>query len=217
MKPVTQMLRAFIETDPPKTKGSGRRRQSQRQAQIMEMADIERKLEALFAAPLEAPSAERQATNTGADKVPLPEPLSAAWVTELCRALYVLFAVFVLSAVLHAFPREAEAAGRAAIRRASPDTAWSVFADALRERIEERLRRAEAERLRKRRARRAKDKVNHPSGDVVQKRTRRRTFGDDDTQKVASEPDTPARVANADKVAAAELMAADEGENVSLD
>jgi hypothetical protein len=48
MKPVTQMLRAFIETDPietdaSKTKGSGRRI-SPLAAQKMEMADIKRKL-----------------------------------------------------------------------------------------------------------------------------------------------------------------------------
>ena len=48
MKPVTQMLRAFIETDPietnaPKTKRSGRRK-SPLAAQKMEMADIKSKL-----------------------------------------------------------------------------------------------------------------------------------------------------------------------------
>ena len=71
--------------------------------------------------------------------------------------MYALFVIFILSAVLHVFPREAEAARRAAIRRASPNTAWAVFSGDLQERIEKRLRRAEAERLRKRRARRAKD------------------------------------------------------------
>src|SRR5271165_4407675 len=44
MKPVTQMLRAFIETDPPKTRGPGRRRKSERAAQKMEMEEIERLL-----------------------------------------------------------------------------------------------------------------------------------------------------------------------------
>ena len=44
MKPVTQMLRAFIETDAPKTKGPGPGRKSPLAAQKMEMADIERKL-----------------------------------------------------------------------------------------------------------------------------------------------------------------------------
>jgi hypothetical protein len=45
MKPVTQMLRAFIETDPPKAKGSGPKRSGgPLAAQRMEMAEIERLL-----------------------------------------------------------------------------------------------------------------------------------------------------------------------------
>ena len=45
MKPVTQMLRAFIETDPPKTKGPGPNRSGgPLAAQRMEMAEIERLL-----------------------------------------------------------------------------------------------------------------------------------------------------------------------------
>ncbi len=44
MKPVTQMLRAFIETDAPKRKGPGRGRKSPLAAQKMEMADIQRLL-----------------------------------------------------------------------------------------------------------------------------------------------------------------------------
>jgi hypothetical protein len=44
MKPVTQMLRAFIETDPPKRKGPGRRGKSPRDEQRIEMAEIERLL-----------------------------------------------------------------------------------------------------------------------------------------------------------------------------
>ncbi len=131
--------------------------------------------------------------------------------------MYAPFVIFILSVVLHVFPREAEAAWRASIRRASPITAWSVFVDALGERIEKRLRRAEAERLRKRRARRAKDKLNHPSGDVVQERARGCALGDYDAQEVASEPDASARVVNANKIAAAELVTTNEGEDASLD
>ena len=166
-------------------------------------------VEALFDAPVEAP---RTATDDA-----MPEPFSDAWTDKFCRALCALFALIVMIITLKPFMREIEAAWRATIRCASPDTARFVFDAEAHERIEKRLRRAEAEKLRKRRARRAKDKLNHPSGDVVEKRARRRAFGDDDTQKVASEPDASARVVNADKVAAAELMAADEGENVSLD
>ena len=44
MKPVTQMLRAYIETDAPKTRGSGSKRKSPLAAQKMEMAEIKRKL-----------------------------------------------------------------------------------------------------------------------------------------------------------------------------
>ena len=163
-------------------------------------------VEALFDAPVEAPSGEsrpaswltlpmpigedmEEGTDRGASADLPPAPFSAEWAAEFCRMIYALFVVFILSAVLHVFPREAESARRAAIRRASPNTAWSVFAGDLQERIEKRLRRAEAEKLRKRRARRAKDKLNHPSGDVVQKPARRRALGDDDAQKVASEPD----------------------------
>ncbi len=194
---------------------AARRAEAERKMQAGAARKVE--VEAVLAAPFETSTGERQASNRGADKGSLPEPFSAAWAAEFCRALYALFAVFVLGVVLHIFPREAEAALRAAIRRASPNTAWSVFADHLRERIEKRLQRADAERQRKRRERRAKDKLNHPSGDVVQKRARRRAFGDDDAQKVVSEPDASARVVNADKVAAAELVAADEGEDTGLD
>jgi hypothetical protein len=42
MKPVTQTLRAFIETDPPKAKGGGLKRKSPLADQKMEMAEIER-------------------------------------------------------------------------------------------------------------------------------------------------------------------------------
>jgi len=44
MKPVTQMLRAFIETDPPKAKGARLKRKSPLADQKMEMAEIERLL-----------------------------------------------------------------------------------------------------------------------------------------------------------------------------
>lgn len=44
MKPVTQMLRAFIETDPPRTKVQAGRRKSPRAAQTMEMGEIKRLL-----------------------------------------------------------------------------------------------------------------------------------------------------------------------------
>jgi hypothetical protein len=191
-------------------------------------------VEALFAAPLEVPSDAiarpefptfplppgedaEEWTDRGAAGDSPPASFSAEWAAEFWRIARVLFVAFVLFIVLQAFPREVEAARQAAIRRASPNTARTVFFDVLRERIEKRLRRAETERLRKRRTRRAKDKLNHPSGDVVQKRARRRAFGDDDAQKIASETDASARVVNADKVAAAELVAADEGKDASLD
>ena len=44
MKPITQMLRAFTEIDPPKRKGPGRRGKSPRDEQKMEMAEINRLL-----------------------------------------------------------------------------------------------------------------------------------------------------------------------------
>jgi hypothetical protein len=44
MKPVTQMLRSFIETDPPKAKRRGLQRKSPLADQTMEMAEIERLL-----------------------------------------------------------------------------------------------------------------------------------------------------------------------------
>ena len=137
--------------------------------------------------------------------------------TNFARALQALFIIVLAVFALMPFRREIEAAWRATIRRASPDTAWIVFADDLQERIEKRLKRVEADKLRKRRARRAQNESDHPSGGVVQKRARRRAFGDDDAQKVASEADASARVVNADKVAAAELMPADEGEYAGLD
>jgi hypothetical protein len=166
-------------------------------------------VEALFDAPAEAP---RTATDDA-----MPEPFSNAWTDKFCRAVCALFTLIAMIIALKPFMREIEAAWRATIRCASPDTARFVFDAEAQERIEKRLRRAEAEKLRKRRARRAQDKLNHPSGDVVQKRARRRAFGDDDAQKVAPEPDASARIVNADKVAAAELVTADEGEHVGLD
>jgi hypothetical protein len=155
---------------------AGRPTDADRKAQ--ERAERRAAVAAVLAAPLEAPTSERRtappasapgldpAVGLGSDASP-PEPFSATSVKEFCYALYVLLAVFVLGAILHAFPREVEAARRATIRRASPNTAWSVFVDHLHKRIEKRLQRAEAERLRKRRARRAQDKLSNPSGGVV--------------------------------------------------
>jgi hypothetical protein len=143
----------------------------------------------------------------------MSEPSSDAWSQIVCRALLAV----ILMIFLKPFVREIEAAWQATIRRASPDTARFVFDAEAHERVKKRLGRREAEKLRKRRARRAKDKLNHPSGDVVQKRARGRAFSDDDAQEVTPESDASACVVNADKIAAAELVAADEGENVSLD
>ncbi len=194
-----------------------------RQARAARRASVE----AVLDAPLEAPSNAITPLEFPTFTLPIDQEAaadspafpSAAWAAEFWRMACVLFVAFVLFVVLQALPHEVEAAERAAIRRASPNTAWAVFADVLQKRVQTRMRRAETERRRKRRARRArraKDKLNHPSGDVVQKPTRRRAFGDDDAQKVASESDASARVVNANEVAAAELVAADEGKDVGL-
>jgi hypothetical protein len=118
----------------------------------------------LFPLPLDRDSAEGTDREAAADS---PAFSSAACAAEFWRIACVLFVAFVLFVVLQALPREVEAAERAAIRRASPNTAWAVFADDLQKRVQTRMRRTEAERLRKRHARRAKDKLDHPSGDVV--------------------------------------------------
>ena len=178
----------------------GQKSERQRQARAARRAAVE----ALFDAPNEAP------TPTTDD--PMPEPFSDAWTDKFCRAVCALFALIAMIIALKPFKREVEAAWRATIRRASPDTASMVFVGDLQDRIERRLKRVEADKLRKRRARRAQNEFNHPSGGGVQKHTRGCTLGNDDAQKVASEPDAPACVANADEVAAAKLMPADEGE-----
>ena len=186
----------------PTEAGRKRRERAARKAEV----------EAFLSTPIEASTGEWGAAN-GAQ----PELFSAEWAAELCRAVCLLVVVFFLGAVLHAFPRQVEAAQRATVRRASPNTSWTVFTDVLRDRIEKRLRRAEEDRLRKRSERSAKNKVNHPSGGVTQLRLGRRALGNDDAQKVACEPDAARRIVNADEVAAAEVLAADEGEYRSLD
>jgi hypothetical protein len=173
----------------------------QRQARAARKAAVE----ALFDAPVEAPGAA--ATDDG-----MPEPFSDAWTEKFSRALQALFVIFLAFVMLVPFRREIEAAWRATIRRASPDTASMVFADNLQNRIEKRLKRVEADKLRKRRGRRAQNESDHPTGGVTQQRVRGRALGDDDAQKVAPQADASARVVDADKVAAAELIPADEGE-----
>jgi hypothetical protein len=121
-------------TDEERLKERGRKSERQRQVRAARKAAVE----AAFLASFEMPIGERQASNLGAGNGALSEPFSAARAAEFCRLAFVLLAIFILNAVLHVFPREVEAAGRAAIRRASPDTAGSVFADILRERIEKR-------------------------------------------------------------------------------
>ena len=199
-----------------------RRQKSERQKQAR--AARKAAVEAVFATPIDAspppiPASSGIPLHGALNGVPgnhpgtTPDFLSAYWVDKFGHALCVLIAaVFVPIAMFRQFPREIEAARKAAIRQASPSTAWAVFAANLQERIEKRLKRAEADKLRKRRAQRTQNEFNHPSGSGVQKRTRGCTLGNDDAQKVACEPDAPACVANADEVAAAELMPADEGE-----
>ena len=194
---VTALEKATAEE---RLKARSQKSERQRQARAARKAAVE----ALFDTPVEAP---RAATDDA-----MPEPFSDAWTDKFSRALQALFVIVLAVVMLMPFRREFEAAWRATIRRASPDTASMVFADDLQDRIEKRLKRVEADKLRKRRARRAQNESDHPSGRVVQKRVRRSTFGNDDAQQVAPEADASARVVNADKVAAAELMPADEGE-----
>ena len=142
----------------------------------------------------------------------MPEPFSDAWTDKFSRVVQALFVIVLALVMLIPFRREVEAAWRATIRRASPDTASVVFADDLQDRIERRLKRVEADKLRKRRARRAQNEINHPSDRVVQKCVRRSTFGNDDAQQVAPKADASSRVVDPDKIATTELMPADEGE-----
>ena len=172
----------------------------QRQARAARRAAVE----AFFNPPVETPAP------TTDD--PMPEPSSDAWTDKFSRALQTLLIIVLAVVMLVPFRREIEAAWRATVRRASPDTASMVFAADLQDRIERRLKRVEADKLRKRRARRAQNEGDHPSRRVVQKRVGRSTFGNDDAQQVAAEADASTRVVDADKVAAAELMPADEGE-----
>jgi hypothetical protein len=199
-------------------KARSRKSERQRRARAARKAAVE----AVFVASFETPI-ERRPPQALVPEAPI-EPdgsasdfSSADWADRFSRALQALFVILLAAVMLIPFRREIETAWRATIRRASPDTASMVFADDLQDRIEKRLKRVEADKLRKRLARRAQNESDHPSGDVVQKRARRRAFGDDDTQKVASEADASARVVNADKVAAAELVAAGEGEDAGLD
>jgi hypothetical protein len=187
-------------TSEERLKARSQKSERQRQARAARRAAVQ----ALFDTPVEAP---RTATDDA-----MPEPLSDAWTDKFSRALQALLIIVLAIFTLMPFRREIEAAWRATIRRASPDTASMVFADVLQDRIEKRLKRVEADKLRKRRARRAQNESDHPSGRVVQKRVRRSTFGNDDAQQVAPEADAPLRVVNADKIGPAELMAADEGE-----
>jgi hypothetical protein len=187
-------------TPEERLKARSQKSERQRQARAARRAAVE----AHFDTPVKAP---RAATEDA-----LPEPFSDAWTDKFSRALQALFIVVLAVFALMPFRREFEAAWRATIRRASPDTASMVFADDLQARIEKRLKRVEADKLRKRRARRAQNEFNHPSGRVVQKRCRRSTFGNDDAQQVAPQADASARVLDADKVAAAELIPADESE-----
>ena len=181
-------------------KARSEKSERQRQARAARRAAVE----ALFDPPVEAPIPPTDD--------PMPEPFSDAWTDKFSRALQTLLIIVLAVVMLVPFRREIEAAWRATIRRASPDTASMVFAGDLQARIERRLKRAEADKLRKRRARRAQNEFNHPSGGGIQKRTGGRTFGNDDAQKVASEADASSRVANADEVTAAELIPTDEGE-----
>ena len=194
---VTSLEKATAEE---RLKARDRKSERQRQTRAARKAAVQ----ALFETPVEAP---RVATNDA-----MPEPFSDAWTDKFSRALQALFVIVLAAVALMPFRREIEAAWRATIRRASPDTASIVFAGDLQDRIEKRLKRVEADKLRKRRARRAQNESDHPSGRVVQKRVRRSTFGNDGAQQVAPEADASARVVDADKVAAAELMPADEGE-----
>ncbi|HTZ68080.1 MAG TPA: hypothetical protein VMB83_11555, partial [Roseiarcus sp.] len=187
-------------TTEERLKARSQKSERQRQARAARRAAVE----ALFDPPVEAPAP--------AAHDPMPEPFSDAWSDKFSRALQALIIVVLAVVMLVPFRREFEAAWRATVRRASPSTAWAVFAADLHDRIERRLKRVEADKLRKRRARRAQNKFNHPSGGGAQKRVRRSTLGDDDAQQVAPEADASARVVDADKVAAAELMPADEGE-----
>jgi hypothetical protein len=199
---VTSLEKATAEE---RLKARSQKSERQRQTRAARKTAVQ----ALFETPVEAP---RVAANDT-----MPEPFSDAWTEKFSRALQALFVIFLAVVMLIPFRREIETAWRATIRRASPDTASMVFADDLQDRIAKRLKRVEADKLRKRRARRAQYESDHPSGSVVQKRVRRSTFGNDDAQQVAPQADASSRVVNADKVAAAELMAADEGENGGLD
>ena len=194
---VAALEKATVEA---RIKARSRKSERQRQARAARKATVE----ALISTPAVIPG-------TVSDDA-TPEPFSAAWSEKFCCMLQALFVVFLAIVVFTPFRREFEAAWRATIRRASPDTAPMVFADVLQDRIEKRLKRVEADKLRKRRARSVRDESDHPSSRVVQKRVRRSTFGNDDAQQVASEADASGRIVDTDKVTAAELMATDEGE-----
>lgn len=207
-------------TEEERLKARSQKSERQKQTRAARKAAVE----AVFAMPIDAspppvlaspaiPLDGAQGGVPGGYLASTPDFLSVDWVDKFGHAICVLIAaVFVLIAMFSRFPREIEAARKTAIRQASPSTAWAVFAANLQERIEKRLRRADTEKLRKRCARRAQNELNHPSGGGVQQPAGRRALGDDDAQKIASEADATACVANANEVAAAELIPTDEGE-----
>jgi hypothetical protein len=209
---VTALERATVEE---RLKARSRKSERQRRARAARKAAVE----AVFASSFGTPIEERQPQALVPAPAPAIEPdgpvsdmFSTDWADKFVRAMQALFIIVLALVTVIQFRREIEGAWRATIRRASPDTASMVFAGDVQDRIEKRLKRVEADKLRKRRARRAQNESDHPTGRVVQKRVRRSTFGNDDAQQVAPEADAPPRVVNADKVAAAELMAVDEGE-----
>jgi hypothetical protein len=209
---VTSLEKATAEE---RLKARSRKTERQKQARAARKAAVA----AVFVASFETSRSERRPQAPTLEPEPAIEPggsasdfFSADWSDKFSRGLQALFIIVVAALALMPFRREFEAAWRATIRRASPDTASMVFADDLQARIEKRLKRVEADKLRKRRARRAQNESDHPFGGGVQQPTGRRALGDDDAQKVASEADAPACVANADEVAAAELMPTNEAE-----
>ena len=209
---VTSLEKATAEE---RLKARSRKTERQKQARAARKAAVA----AVFVASFETSRSERRPQAPTLEPEPAIEPggsasdfFSADWSDKFSRGLQALFIIVVAALALMPFRREFEAAWRATVRRASPDTASTVFAEVLQDRIEKRRKRVEADKLRKRRARSAQNESDHPSGRIVQKRVRRSTFGNDDAQQVAPQADASARVLDADKVAAAELIPADEGE-----
>jgi hypothetical protein len=117
---VTALEKATAEE---RLKARSQKSARQRQARAAHRAAVE----ALFDTPAEAPTA---ATDDA-----MPEPFSDAWADKFCRMLQALFIIVLAALALMPFRREIEAARRATIRRASPDTASMVFAEVLQDRI----------------------------------------------------------------------------------